>query len=107
MDNTNQNLDILSNDETVKNIAWESLKQSYNTPAMISLPDDIILRRTAICHNCEKYDKASNTCTVTGQDITTKNRIIPESCPIGKWSDEKEYWLLTVYPKVIQSIKNK
>jgi hypothetical protein len=36
-----------------------------------------------------------------------KNRIVTESCPIQKWSEEKEYWLLAVYPKIIETIKNK
>lgn len=106
MEIANQNIDILSNDETVQQIAWEAVKDAYTNPTALLVSDQIIQKRTNICLGCEKYDKETNTCTVTNVDIGAKNRIAIESCPIGKWPEEKEYWINTEYKKIIERLKS-
>lgn len=51
---------------------------------------DIAKKRMEICNECEHLMPIIRTCKKCGCFVDAKTKLMSSSCPINKWSSEKE-----------------
>lgn len=91
-----ENQDYPSLLEQGKNLAkfsWDVINYIHkNQGEVLIVSDKVFDERLEICRGCEKYDKYENRCKECGCFIPAKAKIILDSCPLNKWTEDKEGW---------------
>lgn len=92
--NTEQNrLSFTEKTKNFANFSWDLLSYvAKNGLEKVSVSGQVYNERYAICKGCEKYIQKHKECELCGCDVTMKARIIFDSCPLGKWSADRESW---------------
>ena len=92
--------------KNLANFSWELVQYiTQNRDAVLFVSDDVYKERTEICRSCEKYNEFENMCNECGCYIPAKAKIILDSCPLSKWSADKDAWE-TKFNKIAEDIDN-
>ena len=75
------------------NFSWDIITYiKKNGPESLVVSDETYNVRHEICKSCEMWIKKKDMCAECGCFIPAKARVILESCPLDKWSQDKEGW---------------
>jgi hypothetical protein len=84
---------LFEQSKNLSKFTLDIIKHLNKTNAKNLFADDKLFNeRLEICKKCEKYDANQQRCFECGCFLTTKARIILDSCPLGKWTESLENW---------------
>jgi len=82
--------------DQAKNLAgfsWEVMKYIHEHQGeVLFVTEDVYKERISVCRGCDKYDEMENKCVECGCYIPAKARVVLDSCPLEKWTADKESW---------------
>ena len=82
--------------EQAKNLAgfsWEIMKYIHEHQGeVLFVSEDVYKERYSICKGCERFDEVENKCMECGCYIPAKARVVLDSCPLEKWTADKDSW---------------
>jgi len=79
--------------KNLANFSWELVQYiTQNRDAVLFVSDEVYKERVEICKTCDKFAEFENMCTECGCYIPAKAKIILDSCPLAKWSADKDAW---------------
>ena len=75
------------------NFSWDIINYiNKNGANSLVVSDETYKIRHEICKSCEMWIKKKDICAECGCFIPAKARVVLESCPLDKWSQDKEGW---------------
>lgn len=79
--------------KNLANFSWDIINYVHqNGPAALTVSDEVYIKRYAICKECPRMNQRREECLECGCHIPTKARIVLNSCPLNKWTADKEEW---------------
>ena len=79
--------------KNLANFSWELMQYMVqNKDGALFVSDEVHKERTEICKSCDRYNHAHQTCKECGCFIPAKSKVILDSCPLDKWSADKDGW---------------
>jgi hypothetical protein len=93
MTEQNQGPSFLQKAKNFANFSWEIVNYiNQKGPDSLTVPDDVYERRLSICQECKRYDSNKKQCLECGCYIPAKAKIILDSCPLDKWTADRDSW---------------
>ena len=92
-----------------KNLAsftWDMLKYAMQNQEAFFVTDEVYDQRISICKKCDWYDEKQHRCKECGCWLDQKAKISLDSCPIGKWSEDKEGWVKDKFDGIMKDLDN-
>ena len=75
------------------NFSWDIINYlNKNEAGSLMLSDEPYNVRHEICKSCEMWIKKKDMCAECGCFIPAKAKVVLESCPLDKWSQDKDGW---------------
>jgi len=82
--------------DKIKNLSgfsWNLIKYIHeNQDGILFVTDEVQRERMLVCRSCDKYDELQNSCKECGCYLPAKTKVILDSCPLGKWTEDKDAW---------------
>lgn len=79
--------------KNLANFSWELIQYiQENRDGVLFVSDEVYKERLSICKSCNEYDEFENRCKECGCYVPGKAKIILDSCPLAKWSEDKDSW---------------
>jgi len=101
--------DRASFSEKAQNLAkfsWDLVKHLHKTQGQnLTVSDEVYAERVTICKGCPEYLELQNECRNCGCYIPMKAKIILDSCPLGKWTEDKEGWEKS-FERIVEELDN-
>jgi len=86
-------LSFIEKTKNFANFSWDLISYiAKNGLEKVTVSDEVYNQRYEICQGCEKFLKEDNECLECGCDVVMKAKVIFDSCPLGKWSSDRESW---------------
>lgn len=79
-------------ESNLSTFAWKLLKYLHHNHTVLSVTEEVYKERIMTCRNCDKYNELQNVCMECGCFIPMKTKIVFDSCPLNKWTENDMNW---------------
>ena len=93
MSENNDYPSLLQQGKNLAKFSWDVINYIHkNQGEFLFVSEDVYKERYSVCRGCEKFDEIENKCKECGCYIPAKARVVLDSCPLGKWTEDKDSW---------------
>ena len=73
--------------------SWDLIKYIHSSQGeKLTVNDEVYAERVRTCKSCPAYMELENECSECGCYIPMKAKIVLDSCPLNKWTEDREGW---------------
>jgi len=86
-------LSFLEKTKNFANFSWEIVSYfTKNGIEAVTVSDEVFEQRFKTCKECDRYIEEETECRECGCNVIFKAKVIFDSCPLKKWSADRDCW---------------